>query len=57
MVVQRLEEKDYFWVAQFVSGFPPLVEMQGFTELLALQGHAEGVWPFQYRCLSVLNRM
>ena len=56
MVVKGLEEKDYFGVAQFVSGFPPLVEVQGFSELLAFQGHAEGVWPFRCRRLAVLNR-
>ena len=55
MVVQGLEEKDYFGVAQFVSGFPPSVEVQGFVELLAFQGHAEGVWPFWCRILAVLN--
>ena len=43
MVVQGLEEKDSFGVAQFVSGFPPSVEVQGFAELLAFQGRAEGV--------------
>ena len=56
MVVQRLEEKDSFGVAQFVLGFPPSVEVQGFVEFLALQGHAEGVWPFLCRRLAVLNR-
>ena len=43
MVVQGFEEKDSFGVAQFVSGFPPLVEVHGFVELLAFQGHAEEV--------------
>ena len=56
MVVQGLEENDYFGVAQFMLGFPPLVEVQGFSELLAFQGHAEGVWPFWCRRLVVLNR-
>ena len=56
MVVQGLEEKDSFGVAQFVSGFPPLVEVQGFAELLAFQGLAEGVWPVRCRRLVVLNR-
>ena len=56
MVVQGLEEKDSFGVAQFVSGFPPLVEVQVFVELLEFQGHAEGVWPFWCRPLVVLNR-
>ena len=46
MVVQGFEEKDYFVVAQFVLGSPPLVEVQGFVVLLTLQGHAEGVWTF-----------
>ena len=49
MVVQGLEEKDSFGVAQFVLGFPPSVEVQGFAELLAFQGHAEGVWLFGCR--------
>ena len=57
MVVQVLEEKDSFGVAQFVSGFPPSVEVQVFAELLAFQGHAEGVMPFRCRRLVVLNRM
>ena len=56
MVVQGLEEKDYFGIAQFLSGFPPSVEVKGFAELLALQGHDEGVLPFRCRCLAVLNR-
>ena len=55
MVVKVLEEKDYFGVAQFLSGFPPLVEVQEFVELLALQGHVEGFWPFWCRRLAVLN--
>ena len=57
MVVQGLEEKDSFGVAQLVSGFPPSVQVQGFAELLAFQGHAEGVWPFRCRRLAVLKRM
>ena len=40
-------------VAQFLSGFSPLVEVQGFAELLAFQGHAEGVWTFRCRRLVV----
>ena len=55
MVVKGFEEKDSFGVAQFVSGFPPSVVVQGFAELLAFQGHADGVWPFQCRRLLVLN--
>ena len=46
MVVQGFEEKDSFGVAQFVSGSPPLVEVQGPVVFLAFQGHAEGVWTF-----------
>ena len=56
MVVQGFEEKDSFGVAQFVSGSPPSVEVQGFVVLLALQGHAEGVWPFRCRRLVALSR-
>ena len=56
-VVQGVEEKDYFGVAQFVLGFPPSVEVQVFAELLEFQGHDEGVWPFRCRRLAVLNRM
>ena len=56
MVVQGFEEKDSFGVAQFVSGYPPSVEVQGFVVLLAFQGHAEGVWPFLCRLLVVLIR-
>ena len=40
-----------------IPASPPRVEVQGFAELLALQGHAEGVWPFWCRRLAVLNRM
>ena len=43
VVVQGFEEKDSFGVAQFVSGSPPSVEVQGFVVLLAFQGHAEEV--------------
>ena len=50
-----MEEKDSFGVAQFVLGFPPSVEVQVFAELLALEGHAEGVWPFRCRRILVLN--
>ena len=57
MVVQGLEEKDSFEVSQFLLGFPPLVDVQGFAEVLALQGHAEGVWTFLRRRLAVLNHM
>ena len=56
MVVQGLEENDSFGVAQFVSGFPPLVEVHGLAELLAFQGLAEGFWPFWCRRLVVLKR-
>ena len=56
MVVQVFEEKDYLGVAQFVSGSPPLVEVQGFVVFLAFQGHAEGVWPFRCRRLVALRR-
>ena len=56
MVVLGLEKKDSFGDAPFVSGFPPSVEVQGFAELLAFYGNAEGVWPFQCRRLAVLNR-
>ena len=57
MVVQGLEEKDYFGVAQFVSGSPFSVEVQGFVVLLAFQGHTEGVWTFQCRRLVALSHM
>ena len=56
MVVQGFEEKDNFGVALFVSGSPPLVEVQVFAVLLSFQGHAEGVWPFRCRHLVVLSR-
>ena len=56
MVVQGLGENDSFGVAQFVSGFPPLVEVHGLAELLAFQGLAEGFWPFWCRRLVVLKR-
>ena len=42
MIVQGFEEKDSFGVAQFVSGSPPSVEVQGIVVLLAFQGNAEG---------------
>ena len=57
MVVQGLEEKVSFGVAQFLLVFPPLVEVQGFEELLEFQRLAEGVWPFRCRRLVVLNRI
>ena len=44
-----MEEKDSFGVSQFVSGFPPSLEVQGVAELLAFHENAEGVWPFQCR--------
>ena len=56
MVVQGLEEKDSFGVAQFVSGSPPSVEVQVFVLLLAFQGHAEGDWSSRCRRLVVLSR-
>ena len=56
MVVQGFEENYSFVVAQFVSGSPPLVEVQGFVVFMAFQGHAEGVWPFWCRRLVDLSR-
>ena len=56
MVVQGLEEKDYFGVAQFVLDFTHSAEVQRSAELLAFQGHAKGVWPFRCRRLAVLTR-
>ena len=42
MVVQVLEEKYSFGAAQFVSVFPPSVEVQGFLEGdLVLSGRLE----------------
>ena len=56
VVWQGFEVKDSLWVAQFVLGYPPLVEVQELMVLLLFQGHAEGVLPFLCRRLVSLSR-